>query len=75
MPEESRIEVKGSVIEALSATRFRVALANGRQVPAGLSGKMRMNMIRILPGMQVLVEFSPYDLSRGRIIGVTDQQD
>ena len=73
MPESGRIEIEGTVLEALSSTRFRVELANGRQLPAGLAGKVRMDLIRILPGTRVLVEFSPYDLSRGRIIGTVNR--
>ena len=62
------IEVEGSVVEPLPNAMFRVELTNGHQVLAHISGKMRMHYIRILPGDKVLVELSPYDLSRGRII-------
>ena len=62
------IEVEGSVVEPLPNAMFRVELNNGHQVLAHISGKMRMHYIRILPGDKVLVELSPYDLSRGRII-------
>ncbi len=61
------IEVEGTVTEALPNTSFTVELANGHSVLAYLSGKIRMNFIRVLPGDRVLVELSPYDLSRGRI--------
>ena len=62
------IEVEGSVVEPLPNAMFKVKLENGHQVLAHISGKMRMHYIRILPGDKVLVELSPYDLSRGRII-------
>ncbi len=62
------IEVEGTVVEALPNAMFRVELANGHKVLAHVSGKMRMNFIRILPGDRVTVELSPYDLSRGRIV-------
>jgi len=61
------IEVEGTVIEPLPNAMFRVELKNGHKVLAHVSGKIRMNFIRILPGDRVLVELSPYDLSRGRI--------
>ncbi len=60
--------MEGSVAEALKNATFRVTLANGHQVLAHNSGKMRMNRIRVLPGDKVQVEISPYDLSRARII-------
>ncbi len=62
------IEVEGSVVEPLPNAMFKVQLQNGHEVLAHISGKMRMHYIRILPGDKVLVEMSPYDLSRGRII-------
>ena len=62
------IEVEGTVTEALPNTQFRVELDNGHNVLAHISGKTRMNYIRILPGDKVKVELSPYDLDRGRII-------
>jgi len=65
--KEEKIEVEGTVIEALPATQFRVELDNGHEVLAYLSGKMRRYYIRILLGDRVRVELSPYDLSRGRI--------
>ena len=67
MPKEDSIEVEGVVIEPLPNAMFRVALENGHKVLAHISGKMRMNYIRILPGDKVKVELSPYDLTRGRI--------
>jgi len=68
MPQkEEKIEVEGSVVEALPSTQFRVKLDNGHNVLAYLSGKMRKNYIRILLGDRVRVELSPYDLTRGRI--------
>lgn len=62
------LEVKGTVDELLPAASFRVTLENGHQVLAHLSGKMRMYKIRVLPGDEVIVEMTPYDLSKGRII-------
>ena len=67
MAKRERIEVEGKVITVLSNTMFRVELANGHQVLAHISGKMRKHYIKILPGDRVLVELSPYDLSRGRV--------
>jgi translation initiation factor IF-1 len=67
LAKEDVIEVEGTVTEALPNTQFRVELDNGHNVLAHISGKMRMNYIRILPGDMVKVELSPYDLSRGRI--------
>jgi len=68
MAKEEAIRVEAVVKEALPNARFRVELENGHQVLAHVSGKMRMHFIRILPGDQVTVEISPYDLSRGRIV-------
>ena len=68
MPKEDVIELEGTVMEALPNAMFRVELANGHKVLAHISGKMRMHYIKILPGDKVTVEFSPYDLTRGRII-------
>ena len=68
MPKKEVIEVEGTVIEPLPNAMFRVELANGHKVLAHISGKMRMHYIRILRGDKVLVELSPYDLTRGRII-------
>ncbi|MGI6252840.1 MAG: translation initiation factor IF-1 [Synergistaceae bacterium] len=62
------IEVRGKVIEPLPNAMFRVELDNGHKLLAHVSGKMRLHFIRILPGDRVLVEISPYDLDRGRII-------
>jgi translation initiation factor IF-1 len=67
LAKEDVIEVEGTITEALPNTQFRVELDNGHNVLAHISGKMRMNYIRILPGDRVKVELSPYDLSRGRI--------
>jgi translation initiation factor IF-1 len=67
MAKEEAIEVEGTVIEPLPNAMFRVELDNGHKVLAHISGKMRMHYIRILPGDRVLVELSPYDLTRGRI--------
>ncbi len=61
------IEVEGTVAEALPNAMFKVELQNGHRVLAHISGKMRMNFIRVVPGDKVLVELSPYDLKRGRI--------
>ncbi|HOJ22765.1 MAG TPA: translation initiation factor IF-1 [Armatimonadota bacterium] len=68
MPKENAIEVEGTVLETLPNAMFRVELQSGHRVLAHVSGKIRMHFIRILPGDRVLVELSPYDLSRGRII-------
>jgi translation initiation factor IF-1 len=68
MPKEDAIEVVGTVIETLPNAMFRVELENKHIVLAHVSGKMRKNFIRILPGDKILVELSPYDLSRGRIV-------
>jgi translation initiation factor IF-1 len=65
--KEEKVEMEGTVIEALPATQFKVELENGHEVLAYLSGKMRRYYIRILLGDRVRVELSPYDLSRGRI--------
>jgi translation initiation factor IF-1 len=65
--KEEKIEVEGEVVEALPSTMFRVEVDGGHSVLATISGKMRKNYIRILPGDRVKVELSPYDLSRGRI--------
>lgn len=68
MSKEDVIEVEGIVIEPLPNAMFRVELQNGHKVLAHVSGKIRMNFIRILPGDRVMVELSPYDLTRGRIV-------
>ena len=67
MAKNDSIEVFGNVLEALPNAMFKVKLENGFEVLAHISGKMRMNFIRILPGDKVRVELSPYDLTRGRI--------
>ena len=64
---KGNIEVRGTVLEALSNANFKVELDNGIQVVCHLSGKMRMNYIKVLPGDAVVVEMSPYDLTKGRI--------
>jgi translation initiation factor IF-1 len=66
-PKEDSIQLEGKVLESLPNAMFRVELQNGHTVLAHISGKMRMNFIRILPGDTVTVELSPYDLTRGRI--------
>ena len=68
MAKQSAIEQDGQIMEALSNAMFRVELENGHQIPAHISGKMRMHYIKILPGDKVKVEMSPYDLSKGRIV-------
>lgn len=68
MSKDDVIEVEGTVIEPLPNAMFRVQLANGHRVLAHVSGKIRMNFIRILPGDRVTIELSPYDLTRGRIV-------
>ena len=68
MPKEEAIQVEGRVLETLPNAMFRVELENGHKVLAHISGKMRMHFIKILPGDKVMVELSPYDLTRGRII-------
>ena len=68
MAKEERIEFEGTVIEALPNAMFRVEIEGGPKILAYVSGKMRTNFIRILPGDKVEVELSPYDLTKGRII-------
>ena len=67
MSKEDVLEVEGTILEALPNAQFKVELSNGHQILAHISGKLRMNYIRILPGDKVTVEMSPYDLSKGRI--------
>ena len=67
MAKEDLIELEAKVVEVLPSTKFIVELENGHQVVAHVSGKIRLNNIRILPGDRVKVELSPYDLTRGRI--------
>ena len=67
MAKKEAIEVEGMVQQALPNANFRVELANGHEVLAHISGRIRRNYIRVLPGDRVLVELSPYDLTRGRI--------
>jgi translation initiation factor IF-1 len=68
MAKEEGIQVEGNVIEALANTQFRVKLDNGHEVLAHVAGKMRKHFIRIVPGDRVIVEVTPYDLNRGRIV-------
>ena len=67
MAKDDVIEVEGTVVEALPNATFQVELANGHRLLAHISGKLRMNFIRILPVDKVTVEMSPYDLTKGRI--------
>ena len=67
MAKEDVIEIEGTVVDSLPNAQFKVELPNGHQILAHISGKLRMNYIRILPGDQVTVEMSPYDLTKGRI--------
>ena len=67
MAKEKNIEVDGEIVETLPNAMFKVVLENGHEVLAHISGRMRMNYIRVLPGDKVLVELSPYDLTRGRV--------
>lgn len=68
MPKEEAIVLEGTVVETLANTKFRIQIESGHQILAHISGKMRRNYIRIIPGDRVTVEVSPYDLTRGRII-------
>ena len=68
MAKEDVLELEGTVIEALPNAMFQVEFENGHRILAHISGKLRMNFIRILPGDKVTMEMSPYDLSKGRII-------
>ena len=68
MSKDDVIEVEGRVIEKLPNAHFQVQLENGHTILAHISGKLRMNFIRIIPGYKVLIEMSPYDLTKGRII-------
>jgi translation initiation factor IF-1 len=67
MAKEEKIEVEGTILEALPNAMFRVEMEGGHKILAHISGKMRMHYIKILPGDKVKVELSPYDLTRGRI--------
>jgi len=67
MAKKDTIKLEGVVVETLPSTTFRVELDNGHEVLAHISGKMRVHYIRLLPGDRVLVEMSPYDLTKGRI--------
>ena len=68
MAKDDVIELEGTVVESLPNTTFRVDIGNGHVILAHISGKLRMNFIRILPGDKVTVQMSPYDLTRGRIV-------
>ncbi|AEL26350.1 MULTISPECIES: translation initiation factor IF-1 [Cyclobacterium] len=68
MAKQASIEQDGTIVEALSNAMFKVELENGHQLIAHISGKMRMNYIKILPGDKVKLEMSPYDLTKGRIV-------
>ena len=67
MSKEDMIELEGTVVEAMPNAMFKVEIQGGHQILAHISGKLRINFIRILPGDKVTVEMSPYDLSKGRI--------
>ena len=67
MSKQDNIEIEGTVVEALPNAAFKVQLENGKVILAHISGKLRMNYIRILPGDKITVELSPYDLTKGRI--------
>ena len=67
MSKQDMIEIEGTVVEALPNATFKVELPNGHQITGHISGKLRMNYIKILPGDKVTVEVSPYDLTKGRI--------
>ena len=68
MPKEDVVEMEGKVLEKLPNAMFKVELENGHKIIAHISGKLRLNFIRIIPGDKVLIEMSPYDLTKGRII-------
>lgn len=68
MADKELIKLEGSVLETLPSTTFKVRLDNGHEVLAHISGRMRVNYIRLLPGDRVLLELSPYDLTKGRIV-------
>jgi translation initiation factor IF-1 len=68
MAKQEMIRIEGEVLETLPSTTFRVRLDNGHELLAHISGRMRVHYIRLLPGDRVIVEMSPYDLSKGRIV-------
>jgi len=68
LPKEDVVEMEGRVLDKLPNAMFKVELENGHQIIAHISGKLRLNFIRIIPGDKVLIEMSPYDLTKGRII-------
>ena len=67
MAKQNAVEMEGTITESLSNSNFRVELDNGHEIIAHISGKMRMNYIKVLPGDRVKIEMSPYDLTKGRI--------
>lgn len=75
MPEKEIIEVKGEVIEALPNALFKILLDSGQQILGHLSGKMRIHYIRLVLGDKVLVEMTPYDLSKGRVVRRLDRNE
>ena len=74
MPRRNYIEVPGVVIETLPNSMARVELANGHRIQARVASQLRLDFIQILPGLKVLVEFSPYDLSHGRIVNLIGKE-
>jgi translation initiation factor IF-1 len=66
--EKELVKLEGEVVESLPSTTFKVKLDNGHEVLAHISGRMRVNYIRLIPGDRVIIEMSPYDLTKGRII-------
>ena len=68
MADKELIKLEGTVVETLPSTKFKVKLDNEHEILAHISGRMRVNYIRLLPGDKVLVEMSPYDLTKGRIV-------
>lgn len=68
MADKELIKLEGTVVETLPSTTFRVRLNNGHEVLAHISGRMRVNYIRLLPGDRVMLELSPYDLTKGRVV-------
>jgi translation initiation factor IF-1 len=68
MPDKEKIELEGEILEALPSASFKIKLDSGQEVRGYLSGKMRINYIKLVPGDRVLLEMTPYDLTKGRII-------
>lgn len=75
MQQDASIELKGRVVEVMTGALYRVLLANGARVQATLAGEMRLDFIQVLPGDSIVVEFSPYDLSKGRIIAKINERE